>query len=124
MDMGEMGVGGAEGAGAMVPWKGEASLFDRAEILKNVRRKYENLMAEYHEGSDDVMKGEMTWFSAGIRIGVGVGLGVCLGLGLGVGSKCPHLQMHCAPSFHCSLDDACMIFFNAPKKAVVDETEL
>jgi hypothetical protein len=30
-------------------------------------------------------KGEMTWFSAGVRIGVGVGLGVCLGLGLGVG---------------------------------------
>lgn len=85
MDMCEVGAGGAEGSGALMPWKGEASLFDRGEILKNVRRKYENLMTEYHDGNDDVMKGEMTWFSAGIRIGVGMGLGVCLGLGLGVG---------------------------------------
>ena len=34
---------------------------------------------------EDLFKGELTWFSAGIRIGVGVGLGVVLGLGLGVG---------------------------------------
>mmetsp|Transcript_37097 Transcript_37097/g.91677 ORF Transcript_37097/g.91677 Transcript_37097/m.91677 type:complete len:97 (+) Transcript_37097:453-743(+) len=71
------------------------SLFDRAEVLRNVRKRYEDLMHEYHNtrgsaGScngdgDELFKGEMTWFSAGIRIGVGVGLGVCLGLGLGVG---------------------------------------
>ena len=28
---------------------------------------------------------DLTWFSAGVRIGVGVGLGVCIGAGLGVG---------------------------------------
>jgi hypothetical protein len=35
---------------------------------------------------NDGQQGEdLTWFSAGLRVGVGVGLGVCLGLGLGVG---------------------------------------
>ena len=28
---------------------------------------------------------ELTWFSAGLRVGMGVGLGVCLGVGLGAG---------------------------------------
>lgn len=28
---------------------------------------------------------ELSWFSAGVRIGVGVGLGTCLGVGIGVG---------------------------------------
>ena len=78
---------------SLVPWKGEMSSispprFDRAEVIRNVRKKYEDLMHEYHasaEGSEDLFKGELTWFSAGVRIGVGVGLGVCLGLGLGVG---------------------------------------
>lgn len=28
---------------------------------------------------------DISWFSAGVRVGVGMGLGVCLGLGLGVG---------------------------------------
>ena len=28
---------------------------------------------------------QLTWFSAGVRVGVGVGLGMCLGLGLGAG---------------------------------------
>lgn len=73
----------------IVRWKGERSLFDRAEVLRNVRKRYEDLMHEYHSTSEsaaeDLFKGEMTWFSAGMRIGVGVGLGVCLGLGLGVG---------------------------------------
>lgn len=77
---------------SIVPWKGDMSMFDRAEVLRNVRKRYEDLMHEYHatsgEGvaaSEDLFKGELTWFSAGIRIGVGVGLGVVLGLGLGVG---------------------------------------
>ena len=75
----------------MVPWKGEMSLFDRAELLRNVRKRYEDLMHEYHStntdkhAANDLFTGELTWFSAGIRIGVGLGLGVCLGLGLGVG---------------------------------------
>jgi hypothetical protein len=68
-------------------------VFDRAELLRNVRKRYEDLMHEYHSSgggdkelaSEDLFKGELTWFSAGIRIGVGVGLGVCLGVGLGVG---------------------------------------
>lgn len=78
---------------SLVPWKGEMSLFDRAELLRNVRKKYEDLMHEYHStntedktgASNDLFTGELTWFSAGIRIGVGLGLGVCLGLGLGLG---------------------------------------
>jgi hypothetical protein len=78
---------------SLVPWKGELSVFDRAELLRNVRKRYEDLMHEYHSSgggdkelaSEDLFKGELTWFSAGIRIGVGVGLGVCLGVGLGVG---------------------------------------
>jgi len=80
---------------SMVPWKGEMSLLYRAEVLRNVRKRYEDLMHEYHatagsgagaaSGAEDLFKGDLTWFSAGIRIGVGVGLGVCLGLGLGVG---------------------------------------
>lgn len=76
----------------IVPWKRDMSMFDRAEVLRNVRKRYEDLMHEYHAtssgdaaGSEDLFRGELTWFSAGIRIGVGVGLGVCLGLGLGVG---------------------------------------
>ena len=28
--------------------------------------------------------GELSWFSAGVRVGVGIGLGVCLGVGIGV----------------------------------------
>ena len=28
---------------------------------------------------------ELSWFSAGMRIGVGIGLGTCLGIGIGVG---------------------------------------
>jgi hypothetical protein len=28
---------------------------------------------------------ELTWFSAGLRVGMGVGLGACLGVGLGLG---------------------------------------
>ena len=76
---------------SLVPWKGEMSLFDRAELLRNVRKRYEDLMHEYHStntdkhAANDLFTGELTWISAGIRIGVGLGLGVCLGLGLGVG---------------------------------------
>ena len=61
-------------------------------MLRNVRKRYEDLMREYHDSgselrgaSDELFAGELTWFSAGIRVGVGMGLGVCLGLGLGVG---------------------------------------
>jgi hypothetical protein len=77
---------------SIVPWKSHAVAFDRAEVLRNVRKRYEDLMREYHDSgselrgaSDELFAGELTWFSAGIRIGVGMGLGVCLGLGLGVG---------------------------------------
>jgi len=77
---------------SIVPWKSHAVAFDRAEVLRNVRKRYEDLMREYHDSgselrgaSDELFAGELTWFSAGIRVGVGMGLGVCLGLGLGVG---------------------------------------
>ncbi|KAK6916573.1 hypothetical protein RJ641_019434 [Dillenia turbinata] len=36
---------------------------------------------EYIEGED----GEVSWFTAGVRVGVGIGLSVCLGIGIGVG---------------------------------------
>lgn len=36
---------------------------------------------EYLEGED----GELSWFTAGVRVGVGIGLSVCLGVGIGVG---------------------------------------
>lgn len=36
-------------------------------------------------GDGDGGQNDLTWFSAGLRVGMGVGLGVCLGLGLGVG---------------------------------------
>ena len=40
-----------------------------------MRKKYEDLMQYASaEGSEDLFKGELTWFSAGVRIGVGVGL--------------------------------------------------
>lgn len=110
-DEGDFGGGGGVAAGgvddssgshphspwSLVPWKGEMSSprFDRSELLRNVRKRYEDLMHEYHATSgsgsgpgsaaEDLFKGELTWLSAGVRIGVGVGLGVCLGLGLGVG---------------------------------------
>lgn len=86
---------------SIVPWRGDKKpngvAFDRAEVLRNVRKRYEDLMREYDDSgglsrsgelrnaSDELFTGELTWFSAGIRIGVGLGLGVCLGLGLGVG---------------------------------------
>ena len=37
------------------------------------------------DGLDGEPGGELTWFSAGVRVGVGVGLGIVLGAGLGVG---------------------------------------
>ena len=77
---------------SIVPWKSHAVAFDRAEVLRNVRKRYEDLMREYHDSgselrgaSDELFAGELTWFSAGVRVGVGMGLGVCLGLGLGIG---------------------------------------
>jgi len=77
---------------SIVPWKRDLVAFDKAEVLRNVRKRYEDLMREYHDSgsdlrsaSDELFAGELTWFSAGIRIGVGMGLGACLGLGLGVG---------------------------------------
>lgn len=36
---------------------------------------------DYLEGED----GELSWFTAGVRVGVGIGLSVCLGIGIGVG---------------------------------------
>ncbi|KAL1833779.1 hypothetical protein DCAR_0103895 [Daucus carota subsp. sativus] len=36
---------------------------------------------QYLEGED----GELSWFTAGVRVGVGIGLSVCLGVGIGVG---------------------------------------
>lgn len=36
-------------------------------------------------GEGDGGQNDLTWFSAGVRVGMGVGLGMCLGLGLGVG---------------------------------------
>ncbi|RVX12088.1 Uncharacterized protein CK203_010662 [Vitis vinifera] len=36
---------------------------------------------EYLEGED----GELSWFTAGVRVGVGIGLSFCLGIGIGVG---------------------------------------
>lgn len=36
---------------------------------------------EYLEGED----GELSWFTAGVRVGVGIGLSICLGIGIGVG---------------------------------------
>ena len=35
--------------------------------------------------STETHANELSWFSAGVRIGVGVGLGTCLGVGIGVG---------------------------------------
>ena len=77
---------------SIVPWKSHAGAFDKAEVLRNVRERYDDLMREYHDSrselrgaSDELFAGELTWFSAGVRVGVGMGLGVCLGLGLGVG---------------------------------------
>ena len=35
--------------------------------------------------STGIHANELSWFSAGVRIGVGVGLGTCLGVGIGVG---------------------------------------
>ena len=77
---------------SIVPWKSHAVAFDKAEVLRNVRKRYDDLMREYHDSgselrgaSDELFAGELTWFSAGIRVGVGMGLGVCLGLGLGIG---------------------------------------
>jgi len=35
--------------------------------------------------STETRANELSWFSAGVRIGVGVGLGTCLGVGIGVG---------------------------------------
>ena len=77
---------------SIVPWKSHAVAFDKAEVLRNVRKRYDDLMREYHDSgselrgaSDELFAGELTWFSAGVRVGVGMGLGVCLGLGLGIG---------------------------------------
>jgi hypothetical protein len=43
---------------------------------------YERLRLEdYGDGED----GELTWFTAGVRVGVGLGLGLMLGVGIGVG---------------------------------------
>lgn len=43
---------------------------------------YEKLhVDEYGEGDE----GELTWFTAGVRVGVGLGLGLMLGVGIGIG---------------------------------------
>ncbi|KAL6572708.1 hypothetical protein OROMI_013666 [Orobanche minor] len=45
---------------------------------------YDNLYwrhTDYIEGED----GELSWFTAGVRVGVGIGLGICLGIGIGAG---------------------------------------
>lgn len=39
----------------------------------------------YPEDMDPGEDGELTWFSAGVRVGVGIGLGMCIGVGIGVG---------------------------------------
>ena len=36
-----------------MPWKGDMSMFDRAEVLRNVRKRYEDLMHEYHATSGE-----------------------------------------------------------------------
>lgn len=35
-------------------------------------------------GGEDEL-GELSWFSAGVRVGMGLGLAMCLGIGVGVG---------------------------------------
>lgn len=43
---------------------------------------YERLrLDDFGDGED----GELTWFTAGVRVGVGLGLGLMLGVGIGVG---------------------------------------
>ncbi|RCV45779.1 hypothetical protein SETIT_9G480400v2 [Setaria italica] len=34
---------------------------------------------------DDEEYSELSWFTAGVRVGVGIGLGICLGVGIGAG---------------------------------------
>ena len=41
--------------------------------------------ASNNDSSSEHHAKELSWFSAGVRIGVGVGLGTCLGVGIGVG---------------------------------------
>lgn len=34
---------------------------------------------------EDEEYSELSWFTAGVRVGVGIGLGICLGVGIGAG---------------------------------------
>mmetsp|Transcript_28461 Transcript_28461/g.92964 ORF Transcript_28461/g.92964 Transcript_28461/m.92964 type:complete len:352 (+) Transcript_28461:199-1254(+) len=55
------------------------------QLLNEDAAKYKRWPITAGVGDDTGEYGEMTWFSAGLRVGVGVGLGMVLGVGVGAG---------------------------------------
>lgn len=53
--------------------------------MRNVVNGRAGKASKNNDSSSEHHAKELSWFSAGVRIGVGVGLGTCLGVGIGVG---------------------------------------
>uniref|UniRef100_A0A7S0WTQ0 Uncharacterized protein n=1 Tax=Pyramimonas obovata TaxID=1411642 RepID=A0A7S0WTQ0_9CHLO len=63
------------------PSDGEKPLWDPQMFDPTLFERTYSQLGE--RGEQEV--GQITWFSAGVRMGMGMGLGVCLGVGLGIG---------------------------------------
>lgn len=57
------------------------------EPKKGIREEQscDGVSSGYIKNGGEAELGELSWFSAGVRVGMGLGLAMCLGIGVGVG---------------------------------------
>ncbi|CAL9124207.1 unnamed protein product [Musa acuminata var. zebrina] len=65
----------------------EVATDDSEEPKKGIREEQscDGVSSGYIKNGGEDELGELSWFSAGVRVGMGLGLAMCLGIGVGVG---------------------------------------